>query len=282
MPKKGAEKSSVPAGNAENGGADKAARPKIRLRFKPARFKLSTQESARPLQTASLHDQLVARLRDMVVHGELKPGSPLPERMLCSTFGVSRTPLREAFKVLATEGLIELRPHRTPVVTPVDPVEIAAVFEVMAALDQLAGRLACEKADASDLAHLDAMHHDLVACHAEGRRSDYFRQNQEIHRQITTLARNPVLLADWTAHGATIYRARAQANSDHARWADSLKEHEAFMARLRARDVDGFAMSLANHTRCTGAAVLASLRATAASAQSSADASLYPLLAPTP
>lgn len=238
----------------------RAPRQRAAVRFKPIRLKLSAPEASQPLQTSSLHAQLVARLREMVLGGELRPGSPLPERMLCETFGVSRTPLREAFKVLAKEGLIELRPHRTPVVTPVDASEIAAVFEVMEVLEHLAGRLACIKAGDADLARLDAMHADLAAFHASSARPDYFRQNQMIHAEITRLAGNPVLAADWAAHSAKIYRARAQANYDAARWTESLHEHEAFMALLRARDAEGFAASLADHTRRTGAAVLAALR----------------------
>src|SRR5882672_9410462 len=86
-----------------------ATRTRIRTRFKPVRLKLSSDHSKRPLERMSLHDQLVAKVREMIVDGELKAGAPLPERMLCETFGVSRTPLREAFKILASEGLIELK-----------------------------------------------------------------------------------------------------------------------------------------------------------------------------
>ncbi|MDU6830995.1 MAG: winged helix-turn-helix domain-containing protein, partial [Bradyrhizobium sp.] len=91
-----------------------ATRPRLKTRFKPTRLKLSSDQSTRPLARLSLHDQLVAKVREMIIDGELAAGAPLPERMLCETFGVSRTPLREAFKILAAEGLIALRPHRTP------------------------------------------------------------------------------------------------------------------------------------------------------------------------
>lgn len=238
---------------------DAPARAKARYKFKPVRLKLSAGEAAQPLATASLHDQLVIRLRQMVLEGDLPPGSPLPEKMLCETFGVSRTPLREAFKVLASEGLMELRPHRTPVVTPVDREEIAAVFEVMVALDRLAAALACRKATAEDRARLDALHGELAAHHAAGARSAYFRTNQDIHAEITRLAGNPVLITNWSTLSAKIYRARAQVNYNAGRWAESLAEHEAFMERLRARDVEGFAESMAEHTRRTAAATLASL-----------------------
>ncbi|WP_320109660.1 GntR family transcriptional regulator [Rhodopseudomonas sp. P2A-2r] len=171
----------------------------------------------------------------MIVDGELAAGAPLPEKMLCETFGVSRTPLREAFKILAAEGLIELRSHRTPVVTPVNRDEIADSFAVMVALDGVAGAQAAMLATDADIARLDAMHEQLVALHRDAARAAYFRMNQDIHIEITRLAGNPVLLNIWTTLNANIYRARATANYDAKRWTESVKEHEDFMALLRAR-----------------------------------------------
>jgi DNA-binding GntR family transcriptional regulator len=240
-----------------------APRPRLKTRFKPTRLKLSSDHSRRPLDRMSLHDQLVAKVREMIIDGELQAGAPLPEKMLCETFGVSRTPLREAFKILASEGLIELRPHRTPVVTPVNKDEIANSFAIMVALDGVAGAAAAERATDDDIARLDAMHAQLVALHRDAARADYFRLNQEIHVELTKLAGNPVLLNIWTTLNANIYRARATANYDAKRWTESVGEHEAFMALLRARDVQGFAASLSAHTRKTGDAVLATLQATA-------------------
>ncbi|MFG1421761.1 GntR family transcriptional regulator [Roseixanthobacter liquoris] len=241
------------------GGGKARPRAPARTRFKPARLKLSASDAKQPLNTASLHDQLVLRLREMVLDGELRPGSPLPERMLCDTFGVSRTPLREAFKVLASEGLIELRPHRTPTVMPLDRDDIAAVFEVVLALDHLAAGLTCARATAAEIAGLDAMHGRLVAHHQAGARADYFRQNQQIHAEIVRLAGNPALFATWTALAAKIYRARAQANYEAGRWDESLQEHEGFMALLRSRDAERFPAAIADHTRRTRTAVLAAL-----------------------
>ncbi len=231
----------------------------LRTRFKPARLKLSVTTAQRPLERASLHDQLVARLREMIVDGELRSGTPLPEQMLCDTFGVSRTPLREAFKVLASEGLIELRPNRTPIVTPINRDEIAQSFQVMIALDTVAASNAVAAATANDIVRLDDMHAQLVQLHRDGERAAYFRLNQKIHAEITALGRNQVLLNTWTTLHAKIFRARALANYDPIRWADSVKEHEEFIAFLRMRDGAGFARALSEHTRRTGDAVLASL-----------------------
>ena len=207
----------------------------------------------------SLHDQLVAKVREMIVNGELQAGAPLPERMLCETFGVSRTPLREAFKILANEGLIELRSHRTPVITPINRDEIANIFDIMVALDRVAGIQAATLATDDDIARLDVMHERLIQLHREASRTAYFRLNQEIHVEITRLARNPVLLNIWTTLHANIFRARAVANYDARRWTESVEEHEAFMALLRLRDAAGFADALSTHTRKTGEAVLLTL-----------------------
>jgi DNA-binding GntR family transcriptional regulator len=239
-----------------------APRARLRTRFKPARLKLSSNQSKRPLERMSLHDQLVAKVREMIVDGELQAGAALPERMLCETFGVSRTPLREAFKILASEGLIELRSHRTPVVTLINWAEIANIFDVMVALDGFAGARAASMATDADIAKLNTMHDQLVELHRDASRAPYFRLNQEIHFEITRLAANPVLLKIWTTLHANIFRARAVANYDARRWTESVKEHEAFMAFLRVRDAPRFAAALSAHTRNTGDAVLAAMKTT--------------------
>ena len=238
-----------------------APRNRSHSRFKPARLKLSEIPPKPALQRHSLHDQLVAKLREMILNSELGPGSALPEKMLCESFGVSRTPLREAFKVLASEGLIELRPHRTPQIPLIDPDEISAVFEVMVALERLVGLRAASLATAKEIAAIDAMHAQLVALHRDGARAAYFRMNQQIHAEIARLASNPVLQATWTTLTAKILRARSLANFDARRWNESINEHENFMALLRAGKAEGFADALSEHMRRTGSAVCAMLSA---------------------
>jgi DNA-binding GntR family transcriptional regulator len=237
-------------------------RNRARPRFKPARLKLSAIPPKQVLQRHSLHDQLVAKLREMILNCELRPGSALPEKMLCENFGVSRTPLREAFKVLGSEGLIELRPHRTPKITLIDPDEITAVFEVMVALERLVGLRAARLATAREIAAIDAMHAQLVTLHRDGSRAAYFRMNQAIHAEIARLNGNPVLQTMWAALTVKILRARSLANFDAKRWDESIDEHEHFMALLRAGDVEGFADALSEHMRRTGAAVCSVLAAT--------------------
>src|ERR1700685_2379658 len=94
-----------------------------------------------------LHYELAARLLDMIVDGELKPAQKVPEAELCERFGVSRTPMREALKVLAAEGLINLLPNRGAAVAKITQQEIEELFPIMGALEALAGELACAKMD---------------------------------------------------------------------------------------------------------------------------------------
>ena len=210
--------------------------------------------------TGSLHGEVVLRLRSMILEGELAPGEQIVETSLSAMFGVSRTPLREALKVLASEGLVELRPRRTPIVAALDTAEIEAVFEVMEALEAMAGRRARENASPADLEGLEEMHAAMVASHEQGDRVAYAAQNRAIHARIVELAANPVLSNTYRNFSVRIQRARATTNYDAKRWAESIIEHEAIMRSMREGTPDAVARVLVDHTRRTGAAVVATLR----------------------
>ena len=201
----------------------------------------------------------------MIQEGELPPGEQIVESSLSEHFGVSRTPLREALKVLASEGLVELRPRRTPVVTPVDPAEIASIFEVLEGLEDVAARRACENATDADLAALEAMHAAMLVEHDQGNRALYQAQNREIHFRIVELSANPVLRAVYANFMTRIARARATNTYESSRWLGSRAEHEEIMAAFRSRDPAAAAAALVRHTRQTGSSVLATLRRVATS-----------------
>src|SRR5258708_3840162 len=95
-------------------------------------------------EESSLHDEILTRLRDYIVEGNIPDGGRVPERELCAMFGISRTPLREALKVLAAEGLVDLLPNRGARVRQLSERELGELFDVMGGLEGLAGRLACE------------------------------------------------------------------------------------------------------------------------------------------
>jgi DNA-binding GntR family transcriptional regulator len=228
-------------------------------RGRPKLVKLAPRGRPRQIRPAALHGVLVEHLRHLVQTGELAPGEPIVEKDLSEQFGVSRTPLREALKVLSSEGLVELRPHRTPIVAPVDPREIAAIFEVLEGLESVAGRRACENMTDADLAELEAMHAVMNAEHDRGNRVAYQIQNREIHFRIVELANNPVLKATYAKFMIQVVRARGTNTYDPARWIQSRAEHEMFMKAFRARDPQSVAAALVHHTRETGTSVIAKL-----------------------
>ncbi len=202
----------------------------------------------------------MSRLRDMILDGVLAPGDWIAEMKLCSDLSISRTPLREALKVLASENLITLLPNRGAMVTDIRVEEIVELFEIMDALEALIARLAVDRASDADIAALQSMHIAMVAHHDKGDRSAYFDLNQAIHQRIADLSGNQSLANTYFGFAGKIKRARYLANLSDARWAESVREHESFMAALAARDAGLFATLLADHSRRTGAVVCARLR----------------------
>ena len=203
-----------------------------------------------------LHEEAVDRLRDLIVRGELAPGTRLNERVLTARLGVSRTPLREAIKLLATEGLVELLPNRGAVVAPIEPARIAETLAVMGALESLAGELACAQANDESVAEIRALHYEMLAMHARGDLDGYFRHNQAIHLKIVEASGNAVLAQTYRQLNANVRRVRYMANLSPERWDAAVKEHEAILAALGARDAARLKRLLRDHLSAKLASVL--------------------------
>jgi DNA-binding GntR family transcriptional regulator len=218
----------------------------------------------------SLHERVGAALRDLIVEGELAPGSRISERELCARFGISRTPLREALKVLAREGLVDLLPRRGARVARLDAKDVADMFEVMASLEALAGRLAAARITAPELDEIRALHFEMLAAHARRDLPTYFRRNQAIHEAILAAARNPVLSRTYHGLGGRIRRARYVANMSKERWRDAVAEHEAILEALARRDAEALAGLLERHLDNKRAVVETTLAAEPAPEESAA------------
>jgi DNA-binding GntR family transcriptional regulator len=208
---------------------------------------------------APLHDTVVTQLRDLIVEGELPPGSRVQERELCARFAVSRTPLREALKVLASEGLIELLPNRGARVAQLTAQDVRDMFQVMGALEALAGQLACERITEIALAEITALHYQMLVHVKRGELRDYFRLNQAIHEAILEAARNPVLKTTYQSLAGRIRRARYMANMSEARWQEAVGEHDAILRALTARDGATLARLLTDHLANKSAVVRAAV-----------------------
>jgi len=188
------------------------------------------------IRRRSLHDELTERLRDLITSGHLGPGEKVPEKQLCELFGVSRTPLREALKVLASEGTVTLRPNRGAVVTALTLKELEEAFPVMGALEALSGEIACRQITDQEIAVIRSLHERMVAHWQRSEMQPYFRLNQSIHEAILEATRNETLKATYRALSGRLMRARYIANMSPERWAQAVAEHEAILAALEARD----------------------------------------------
>lgn len=221
---------------------------------------MDASQPVTPIVRRPLHEEAADRLRDLIVQGQLAPGSRLNERLLTSQLGVSRTPLREAFKVLSTEGLVELLPNRGAIVSQVDTVRLQESLAVMGALEALAGELACLQASDAQINEIRALHFEMLAHHARGDLAGYFKFNQAIHLKLVKYSGNAVLFTTYRQLNGTVRRARYMANLSKERWDAAVREHDAILAALAARDVPRLRALLSDHLMHKLTSVLAELR----------------------
>ncbi|SHH92017.1 GntR family transcriptional regulator [Marivita hallyeonensis] len=199
------------------------------------------------IKRPTLHEELVERLRNLVVEDALKPGEKVPEKDLCESFGVSRTPLREALKVLASEGLVVLQANRGARVAEVTREELENTFPVIAMLEQLAGELACRNLSDAGIAHIEKRHDAMVKAFISRDRKSYFQANQDIHNALIEGAQNEILESHHRMLAARVRRARFMVNLSEERWAQAIQEHEQMMEKLRARDAEGLGQLMKTH-----------------------------------
>ncbi len=199
------------------------------------------------VERRSLHHELVDRLQSLIVDGVLRAGEKVPEKALCERLGVSRTPLREALKVLASEGYITLIPNRGAVVSDVTLADLEEAFPVMGALEALSGELACANITERELSDIVRLHAEMLQHHAAGDLSAYFRCNQVIHESILAAAHNSTLSAHYRTLATRVRRARYIASMTASQWAQAVAEHEAMLGALEARDGAQLAAILKQH-----------------------------------
>lgn len=183
-----------------------------------------------------LVEEVLERLRDLIVQGELAPGVKLNERVLCERLRTSRTPVREAIKFLASEGLVELLPNRGAIVTPITVTTVREMFVLLGALEALAGELACVNASDADIAEIRALHYQMLAHHARGELAPYFRCNQQIHLRLVESTGNATLANTYRALNGHVRRARYMANLSRERWDHAVEEHQEILDALIRRD----------------------------------------------
>lgn len=222
----------------------------------------SASPAARASAAASLTlpFALAERLRELIIEGDLAAGARLNERMLCERLGVSRTPLREAFRVLAAEGLVDLQPNRGAQVVALSDDDIRESFEVMGALEALSGELACRRIRDDEVAEIKALTFEMLACHARRDLPAYYRLNRAIHDRINLAAGNALLRQTYVTLNQRIQNLRFRSNFDRDKWNRAARQHADIVEALEARDAARLAAILRNHLEHKGQAVLDGLR----------------------
>jgi len=220
-----------------------------------------------PIPRAGLHEQVAQRLRQMLVEGRIAPGAKLNERELCELLQVSRTPLREAIKMLAAEGLVELLPNRGAIAAQLTETDVLNTFEVIAGLEAQSGELAAQRITDAELAEIQAMHFEMMAAYTRRDLSTYYSINARIHAAINAAAKNPVLTAVYDQVNARLQALRFRSNQDGEKWQRAMKEHEKMIHALAARDPAAMRETLLAHLRNKRDVVLEQMHALSAAAR---------------
>jgi DNA-binding GntR family transcriptional regulator len=186
-------------------------------------------------------------IREMIIEDRLPPGAPIRERTLALQLQVSRTPLREALKLLSAEGLVELQIRRGATVAAPSDREVRELLELLGVIEAHAGELAARNATAEELRELRALHLEMLAAYTRGDRLGYFHRNQNIHLAILQATRNQVLIEHHRRLNARVYRARYVCNLRTQRWESAIREHEAILEALERRDGAAAAAILKDH-----------------------------------
>jgi DNA-binding GntR family transcriptional regulator len=195
----------------------------------------------------ALYQEVAERLRQRIFAHELTPGTWIDEQKLAEQYGISRTPLREALKVLASEGLVELKPRRGCYVTEISRQDLDDIFPLMAMLEGRCAAEAVQRAKPADIAALKSLHEQLESAARDGRIDAFFEANQEFHRKIQELSGNRWLLSVIQDLRKVLKLSRLHSLSLEGRLQQSLDEHRLIMATLESGDAAKAEKSMHDH-----------------------------------
>ncbi|WP_300273530.1 GntR family transcriptional regulator [Halomonas sp.] len=199
------------------------------------------------IQHRSLYLDVADRVRELIEQGNLPPGERISEKQLCERFGVSRTPLREALKVLASEGLVELLPNRGARVVRLTLKMVKDTYDLMGALEGLSGELACQNISDEGIRAIRALHDEMLQHYRERNLSAYFRVNQRIHEGILAASANQVLQETYSNLNQRVKRVRYSKKMTDDFWRKAVQDHEHMILALEARDGRRLGQILRDH-----------------------------------
>ncbi|WP_028240467.1 GntR family transcriptional regulator [Stutzerimonas azotifigens] len=207
------------------------------------------EKSLDRIQHRILYQEAANRIRELIEHGALVAGEKISEKQLCEKFGISRTPLREALKVLTSEGLVEILPNRGARVSRLTLSDVEHTYDIMGALEGLAGETACRHLTDEELAHICDLHEQMLGHYRRQELQAYFEANQQIHECILQASRNAILLEMYNNLSQRIKRIRYTMEMSDDFWRKAVNDHEEMIEALRARDGKRLGDILRGHLR---------------------------------
>ena len=189
------------------------------------------------IEKKTLHEEIANNLRELIMSGGLQEGDKIKEDELCSSMGISKTPLREALRVLSVEGLIKLVPNRGSFVSTPTFEEIREMFDVMSVLEGICARAAAKKMSAKDLATLEKLHNKLEKNFKRRAQREYIRINNQFHSFVQELAGNRTLNQIVNGLRQKILLYRYQSLNLPERFEQSIQEHRDLIEAFRKKDL---------------------------------------------
>ena len=205
-----------------------------------------TPEALR-IERASLHNTVVSRIRDMIIEGLIEVGTRIHEGQLCEQLGISRTPLREALKVLASEGLVELVPGRGALVRQLTKKDAHDMMKVLAHLECMAGPLICEVASDAQIKEIRRLHDAMLDFYEVRNRLQYFKLNQQIHSLLIVLTGNESLKLAHEILQTRMKRIRYIGDKKETSWTAAVADHQEIIEALEARDGQRLSSAMVDH-----------------------------------
>ncbi|MBX2837837.1 MAG: GntR family transcriptional regulator [Gammaproteobacteria bacterium] len=208
---------------------------------------LHMQDSVKPLARQSLAERVADELRNLVLLEKLAPGSTIPERETAAALGVSRTPLRESLRILASEGLVNIAPNRAPTVANPSLEELGSLLEVLGSLESLAGELACAKASDETIEKLVSLEKLMQDTSEDSEPLEFFQLDMQFHHEIVNAAENEPLIEAHRTFNARLWRARFISSRQRVNRPGTLKQHRDIVQALQKRDAAKCSLALKTH-----------------------------------
>ncbi len=184
----------------------------------------------------TLRERIVDFIKDSVVSGRLKPGERVPEQEIAENLGISRTPIREAFRQLESEGFISVTPRKGAVVSPITDKDVSEFYTIKSLLEGFAARTACEKLSPREIKKLENLNAQMKRCAEKGDIKGFFRLDNQFHDTFLKSCGNEKLCVLVHNLVQQFERFRVTALSVPGRMGDSVKQHDEIINAFRKSD----------------------------------------------